>query len=147
MIKAFDNAARLLARREHGAQELIHKLMQKGYTREEADDALAKCQHLGLQNEKRFIEAVLNLRMRQGYGPQKIKQELQSKQVDSELLDDLLLDEEMDWLGCALKVWYKKNKDIELDFVQLQKMKRFLLYRGFPSDIIQQVVCEVKPTS
>lgn len=143
MANAFSQALRLLSRREHGARELTEKLIQKGYTQDEAEQALVTCQQQGLQSERRFIEALVRSRMRQGYGPQRIKQELQAKQVDTDLLDEILHDAANDWLDCARQVWHKKARGIPLNFEQVQKLKRFLLYRGFPSAIIQQVVSEV----
>lgn len=135
---------RLLTRREHGAQELADKLAQKGYDQMEIAEAVVKCQNLGLQSDVRFVESVCAVRIRQGYGPLKIFQELQAKQIARELIDDVLKQEQNNWLNYAQAVWDKKYKNQEtLSYTELQKGQRFLLYRGFPSDIIVKVVKEV----
>lgn len=72
MNKALDCAVRLLARREHGARELAEKLAQKGYNSSDIDEAIARCQSLGLQSDVRFAESRCRLRIRQGCGPLKI---------------------------------------------------------------------------
>lgn len=145
MTKAFDSALRLLTRREHGAIELCDKLEQKGFSQQEAMDALESCQRLGLQNDSRFVENYSRSRIRRGYGPLKITQELKVKGIDIELIQHELRQERDNWLNYALEVWYKKSKGkVDLSFDEMQKLQTFLLYRGFPMDIIAQVVKELK---
>ena len=81
MTKAFDYAMRLLTRREYGAQELAAKLAQKGYRAAEIVEVTAECQRLGLQSDTRFVESFCQARIRQGFGPLKISQELQAKHI------------------------------------------------------------------
>ncbi|WP_454783142.1 recombination regulator RecX [Legionella sp. WA2022007384] len=145
MTKAFVCAVRLLSRREHSALELCDKLKQKGYSAIEAKKALEECQRLDLQSDRRFVEICCRLRIRQGYGPLKISQELSSKGVDKELIHQFLQQEEDNWLTYALDVWQKKTKgQSDLSFDELQKQQRFLLYRGFGMDTIVQVKKELK---
>ena len=145
MTKAFDSAIRLLSRREHGAIELSKKLERKGFDSTEIKDALDACQRLDLQNDRRFVEQFSRARIRQGYGPLKIIQELKSKGVDQELILSELSKERENWVAYALDVWEKKCKGrTDLNFTELQKQQRFLLYRGFSMDIIDAVVKELK---
>lgn len=145
MTKAFDSALRLLSRREHGAVELSNKLEQKGFDPSDIKDALDACQRLGLQSDSRFIENYSRSRIRQGYGPLKITQELKSKGIDSELIVHELEQERDNWVSYALEVWDKKCKGrTDLAFSETQKLQRFLLYRGFSMDIIALVVKELK---
>jgi regulatory protein len=144
MTKAFECAVRLLSRREHGAIELCDKLKQKGFSATEAQEALANCQQLNFQNERRFVESYSRSRIRQGYGPLKISQELNHKGIDRELIHSVLQEEDENWFTYALDVWQKKNKGQgELSFNELQKQQRFLLYRGFAMDVISRVTKEL----
>ncbi|MGC1182649.1 recombination regulator RecX [Legionella sp.] len=141
MTKAFDNAVRLLSGREYGAIELCEKLKKKGFRSTEAKEALANCQQLDLQQDRRFVEVYSHSRIRQGYGPLKISQELSSKGIDKELIQSVLRQEEENWLTYALAVWQKKNKgQIDMSFNEVQKQQRFLLYRGFSMDTITMIV-------
>lgn len=143
MTKAFDSAMRLLCRREHGATELVSKLEKKGFTKLEAEDALKSCQNLDLQNEQRFVEMYARYRIRQGYGLLKITQELKIKGVEGELIARALKQEQDNWFNYALEVWQKKSKGKEqLSFIERQKLQSFLLYRGFPMDVITLVAKE-----
>lgn len=145
MTKAMDSAVRLLSRREHSAVELCDKLKQKGHSPIEIKKALEECQRLDLQNDHRFVETFSRSRIRQGYGPLKISQELSSKGIDKELIHQFLQQEEDNWLAYALDVWHKKSKgQLDLSFDDLQKQQRFLLYRGFGMDTIVQVKKELK---
>ncbi len=144
MTKAFDSALRLLARREHSAVELFGKLKQKGYSQVDIENAVEKCQQLDLQNERRFVESYSRSRIRQGYGPLKISQELYNKGVDKALIHSVLQQEEGNWFTYALNAWQKKSKgEAEMSFNELQKQQRFLLYRGFGMDTIAMVTKEL----
>ena len=144
MTKIRDAAMLYLCRREHSAYELAEKLTKKGYDSQEIANEIAECQRLDLQSDRRFAESLTRLRIRQGYGPLKIHQELRAKQVDAEIIEEMLSEEESSWLSHALAVWIKKYKNTEADsFYELQKRQRFLLYRGFSTSVIAEVVKEV----
>lgn len=148
MTKALDSAVRLLSRREHSALELYDKLKQKGYSSIEAQEALDTCQRMNLQSDGRFVDVYGHSRIRQGYGPLRISQELSNKGIDKELIHQFLQQEQENWLSYALNVWQKKSKgQLSLPVDELQKQQRFLLYRGFSLDIISQVKKELNRTS
>ena len=138
--KAFDCALRLLMRREHGLHELSEKLIRKGHDRDESMDAVHECQRLGYQSDERFVESFCNVRIRQGYGPLRISQELDAKQIARELISTQLSAYEDSWEAHALAAWQKKFESNDVCAHELQKQQRFLLYRGFPADIISKVL-------
>ncbi len=141
MPKALASALRLLARRDHGALELLQKLEKNGAPKEEANEALLECQRLGYQCDTRFIESYCRSRIRQGYGPLKIKQELKGKGLDSDLIHQVMRQQSVNWFEHALEVWQKKTRGVvDGSYNELQKHQRFLLYRGFSTDIIAQVI-------
>lgn len=140
MSNAFECAVGLLARREHGAHELQSKLKQKGHADTAIDEALVKCQDLGLQSDERFIESRCRLRIRQGYGPLRIRQELRHLKLDVALIEAALEAERDRWFAHALDVWKKKYRGQQASsFAEQQKQKQFLLYRGFSTDIIASI--------
>ena len=144
MSNAFSCAIRLLARREHGAYELTTKLLKKGYLNQDVQDALLECRRLGLQSDDRFVENVVRTRIRQGYGPTRIRRELQELQIDGGLINNALRHEQDNWLSHAFAVWQKKYKDEgELSYHAVQKQKQFLLYRGFSTDTINTLFKEI----
>lgn len=143
MSKVLDCALRLLARREHSTKELSDKLKQKGFAYEEISEALDSCRRLNYQCDQRFTEVYIRSRIRQGYGPLKISQELKARGVDADLIYQEMQHQRAHWLTHALNVWEKKCKgQIDLSVQEIQKQQRFMLYRGFDMDIISQVVKE-----
>lgn len=144
MSDALTRAVRLLARREHGASELANKLHQKGFSVADAEAALLECQRLGFQSDARFVECLCNQRVRQGYGPVRIRQELMHLQIDRALIDEVLQKEQDHWLDHAVGVWKKKYKvAYKFTFAEIQKQKQFLLYRGFSNDTIAMVFKDI----
>ena len=140
MTKAFECAVRLLARREHGAHELMQKLIQKKHPEVETQEAISECQRLGLQSDERFVESLCRARIRQGHGPARIRQDLQQARIDRDLIEQALEVERENWVSYARDVWLKKYGDQEdQSFAVIQKQKQFLLYRGFSVDTINSV--------
>ena len=141
MNKALHCAVGLLARREHSLAELAEKLAQKGHDEADIQDALATCQRQGLQSDVRYADSLCRTRMRQGYGPVRIRQELKAKRVAREHIEDVLRMDPQDWLQHARDVWKKKYKySVNASFAEKQKQKQFLLYRGFSMETITKIV-------
>lgn len=141
MNKALHCAVRLLARREHSLAELADKLAQKGHVDAEIQAALATCQQQGLQSDARYADSLCRTRMRQGYGPMRIRQELKAKSVAREHIDAALGIDPHHWLDHAMDVWEKKYAPLgDASFAEKQKQRQFLLYRGFSMETITAVV-------
>lgn len=140
MSKAFEGAVRLLARREHGAHELAQKLIQKKHLEPDVTNAILECQRLGLQSDTRYVESLCRTRIRQGYGPLRIRQDLKQVKIDRDLINTVLEQEQGNWVSYAQDVWIKKYKEQGDDsFAAIQKQKQFLLYRGFSMDTIGEL--------
>lgn len=143
MNKVYNYALSLLAKREYSATELINKLQQKSFDYDVITLVIAKLKDLNLQSDERYAEMICNARIRQGFGPLRIKQELYAKGIDSNFVDNLLKIEQDNWLGYALSVWHKKYKQqIDYSFQEIQKQKSFLYSRGFTMDTISKVFKE-----
>ncbi|MDF1758247.1 MAG: recombination regulator RecX [Legionellaceae bacterium] len=140
MNKAYNCAVSLLAAREHGFLELVGKLTNKGFDESDILSAVEKLKKLDLQSDQRFVDMICRARIRQGYGPERIRNELKQKSVDSDLIEEKLETERSNWVSYAVEVWQKKYKQqIEYSHSEVQKQKRFLLYRGFSMDTIAMV--------
>ncbi len=130
-------AMNLLARREHLRHELAFKLGKRfGSDAESAiksvlDDLSAE----GLLSDERFTESYIRQRVGKGYGPDRIRQELRQKGVDTALLDLALESADVDWVERAAAVRFKKfGSTPPLDFKEKARQMRFLNYRGFGAE-------------
>ncbi|MBE0509919.1 MAG: recombination regulator RecX [Gammaproteobacteria bacterium] len=136
--KAIRHAAiALLSRREHGCQELYHKLCLKGHAPALCDAVLRELQAEGLLSDQRYAEAYVRMRANRGYGPERIRMELKEKGISSTLIQAELQQAESDWFALAREVRIKRFGELlPKDFRERAKQMRFLQYRGFSNDQI-----------
>ncbi len=93
----------------------------------------------GLQSDERYAESYVHMRRKRGYGPLKIKQELQQRGVSSDLVDVFVEFNDKIWLDTACQAYEKKFGGKLLDTAsERAKRMRFLQSRGFTGDIIQK---------
>ena len=132
-------ALRLLSGREYSRVELERKLAQF----EEEPGALAKAlddlQAKGFVDEQRVVESVLNRRSAK-LGAARIRQELQSKGLAPEAVQDAVAQLRVTEVERAREVWRKKFGEPATDAVARGKHMRFLASRGFGGDAIRRVV-------
>lgn len=130
-----ERALRFLARREYSRQELAHKL---GGTDDPQNVAtvLQQLAEAGWQSDARFAENLVRQRLQQGYGPLRIRYELQQRGVDCPALD-ALVGEQGGWEALIQRVYLKKYADLILPSRdEWAKRCRFLQQRGFDFDTI-----------
>jgi regulatory protein len=135
----------MLARREHSAYELRQKLKQKGFATGEINAVIEQLQRDGWQADDRFAEAYIRSRRNRGYGPQRIAMELQQRGVDEALSAQLMHTDSAEWSHMLAQVYQSKyqGRGIE-DFADKAGRMRFLQYRGFSMDAINQLLKHVK---
>ena len=71
----------LLARREHSARELSHKLKSRDYDEVSIQAVIESLIDEGLQSDDRFAEQFTRSRVEKGYGPIRIRQELRERGI------------------------------------------------------------------
>ena len=130
-----------LARREYGFEELVKKLADKGYKRAIVEDELARLSDEGLQSDTRFAEAFVQSRINQGKGPVRIRMDLGQRGIRDGVIDGALENAAADWFELALHERVKKfGAERPADFKEKARQMRFLQYRGFEQDHIQEAV-------
>ncbi|TNH19584.1 regulatory protein RecX, partial [Testudinibacter sp. TR-2022] len=67
----------LLARRDYSVYEIQQKMRAKAFSEAEIETVIEHCQHKGWQSDQRFCQHFVLVRSRKGYGPLRIRQELQ----------------------------------------------------------------------
>lgn len=95
----------------------------------------------GLLSDERFAESVVRSRRRRGYGPMRIRKELEDKGLTADAVARSVDVRNADWIAEIARVRRKKFGDpVPRSFEERAKQARFLQYRGFTSDQIQQVL-------
>ena len=132
-------ALRLLSQREHSRQELERKLRAFEEVPGELDAALDFLQSKDFINDQRVVESVVNRRASK-LGAARIKQELQSKGIEGQAIQEAMQGMRASELERAREVWRKKFGQPATDASERAKQMRFLLTRGFASQAVRRVV-------
>jgi regulatory protein len=134
-------ALKLLARREHTQQELRAKLVRKGCAAGLAAEVVGQLARARLLSEERFIESYVQARRGRGYGPLRIREELRGKGVEEDAIAQWIDVGGREWLEELRRVRRKKfGAGLPKSFSERARQARFLQYRGFTTDQIQQVL-------
>jgi len=129
---------RYLSQRDYGVQELSGRLLTKGFSPSAIDAALILLQSQGYLDEQRFAESYIRFRANKGFGPERIRLELQQKEVLDERIQAAFAALDIDWITAARRVKDKKfGQDAPVDHLAYAKQWRFLQYRGFSADAIK----------
>ncbi len=127
-----------LARREHSRVELARKLAAHG----EAEDIAALLDRLeqdNLLSNARYAESLAHSRAGR-HGSVRLKSELREKGVPESVIADVISQARGVDLAAARTVWQKKFGELPMDAKERARQQRFLLGRGFPSDVVRRVV-------
>ncbi len=87
---AMNRALRLLGHRERSRGELASRLHEDGYSDRLITETLEQLVELGYLDDTRFAEAFVRAKRFAGWGRMRMKQELKSKGVGSELVEAVL---------------------------------------------------------
>lgn len=92
--KVRDDALNLLTGRPHSRRELERKLTRKGAEAEDAADAGAWLEELGLLNDADYARQIVRHYSAKGFGRRKIQDELYRRGVPREFWDDAMVERE-----------------------------------------------------
>ena len=128
----------ILSRREISRVELKRKLAPHAESEEELERVLAEFAERNWQSDERFVEAFVHSKSNR-YGSLRLKQSLAAKGIDADTASEFLPDADSE-LETAIAVLRKKFKAPATDVKEKQKQLRFLTYRGFSADTIQNAM-------
>jgi len=135
---------RLLARREHSQQELLNKMALRGFSKDEVQPVIDELAEQGWQDDLRYAENYARFRIRKGYGPIRVKQELKQNGIAVFDLESIVREEAGSWMDLLQQVYSKKYPhDAVLDRNEWAKRSRFLLQRGFSGTMISALFDEL----
>jgi regulatory protein len=132
-------ALRLLSQREHSRTELEHKLAPHAQEPGELAKTLDELQARDFINEGRVIESVVHRRAAK-LGTSRIKHELASKGLSGEAVTEALAGLRETEYSRALAMWRKKFDRPAADPKERAKQVRFLLTRGFHSEVVRKII-------
>ena len=142
---ALNTALRILTRRDHSRYELVRKLKQRGFSKEDIDDAVSACENFDYINDERTAKIYIRQLKRKGYGKKRIQLELNKKSLKGARIQHIL-DESVsaiDEQEGAERILKKNMKRFEREKDALKrrdKIYRFLHARGFSREVIANTI-------
>lgn len=134
-------ALRYLSMREHSRYELTRKLAPHAESSEQLEDVLNFLEKHQYLSAERFSESLVH-RKQARFGNQRILAELKQHQLPDDVVQDVkagLLASEMQR---ACEVLQRKFPHVAADQQERAKQMRFLLQRGFSSEVVRAALRE-----
>ena len=132
-------ALRLLSGREYSRAELERKLAAHEETPGALAHALDELQAKDFINQQRVVDSVVHRRSPK-LGTQRIRQELQAKGLEPEVIAKAVAQLRTTEVDRAREVWRKKFGAPAADTTERGKQMRFLAGRGFGGDAIRKAM-------
>jgi regulatory protein len=130
----------LLTRRDHTYLELKQKLSRKDYAPADIETILTSLESTGLINDQRFAESYTHYRRNKGYGPNRIRMELQARGLTEAVIAEHLQITDNAWFSDIQRAWRKQFKGrLPADHKEKAKQLRFLYNRGFTQNQIHSI--------
>lgn len=146
---AKERAYRLLARREHGTEELRRKLLRKDLDPGVVDEVITQCREKKLLDDYAYASSFSQDKFQlRNWGPHKIKSSLFSKGVPRDIISNVIseLKENIDPVQTCLELAVKRRRHFlrEPDeFKRKQKIFRYLAGKGYSSDTIKKAMPKI----
>ncbi|MDR2570106.1 MAG: recombination regulator RecX [Oscillospiraceae bacterium] len=124
----------ILGKRNFSEHEMTKRLIEKGATSKDAEEAVSWLVELGYINDSDYASSIVRYYAKKGYGVSRIKDELYKRKIQRELWDEKISevdDTEMD--DAALAFLQKKLRGSD-DKDDLRRASDALVRRGFNYD-------------
>ena len=116
-------------------------MLKKGCAEAIAAEVVRQLEAERLLSDDRFMESLIRARRNRGDGPLRIQKELQEKGVAPEAIAGWLDATSQDWIDNIRRVQRKKfGTRLPRNYTERARQARFLQYRGFTYDQIQQLL-------
>lgn len=132
--EALHSAFGYLTIRDRSTTEIQEALRKKGYANSVAQAVLQELMAKGFVNDERFANHFAQVRLQQGYGKQRILQELRQKGIESSIATQAL--ENIDYKeiaflnACTIAQKYAKRYE-DLSYANKQKIIQALVRKGY----------------
>ncbi|QEL54633.1 recombination regulator RecX [Chromobacterium paludis] len=130
-------AVELLSRREYSRRELVRRLAPFADSAEQLESVLDELAAANWQSDDRFAQQYAASKGAK-FGSRRLSQEMRQRGVDDDTIRQALAGR--DDLASAREQWRKKFGRPPADAAEKAKQYRFLAQRGFPADVIRQVI-------
>lgn len=138
-------ASRVLARQDYSERELKNKISEH-FGREEAEETVEKLKGYGYVDDGRFREMFIASRIRSGYGPYRIENELRDKGLNEDVsdLDDICEKSHIDRQDILrnLVLRYMERKKPDDPYKKKQNCIAHFYRKGHSIDDVKRIIDE-----
>ena len=139
--KVYGKGIYLLSMREHSVKEMVDKLSRKCDRIDLVDTVIEDLIERSYLSDDRFTETYVRSRRAKGFGPIKIRSELNNKGINTVMVDEYLESSSAVWFEVAENQYNKKyGERLISDYNAWTKRARFLQSRGFTMEHIHSVI-------
>jgi len=136
-----DRALGLLARREHARAELARKLAERGFAAAAVAEVTSALAAEGLVSDARFAAAFVRERIERGWGPLRIRRDLEARGAEPDAVERALAEADADWVRrAALARARRFGEAAPGDYPEWARQARFLERRGFTREQIRRAL-------
>ncbi len=140
---AFGKAVDYLARAMKTTKQMRDYLTKKGYSQDIVNVVVQKLQGYKYLDDDEY--ARLYAQQNKGRkGERRIKQELLTRGISHQKVQDQVQIDGDEQLTSAMSLAQKYLKNKDCDLKTMQKLQRYLLYRGFDYDVVNKIVRRFK---
>ena len=138
-MTAKEKALQLLDCRDYSRAELLRKLAEKDFDEAEAAEAVERLAELGFVDDARYAPILVRHYAAKGYGPQRVRQELQKRGIPKELWDEAMaqMPQQDDAVDRLLR---SRLKSVPPDRDELRRASAFLQRKGYGWDEIRAAI-------
>ena len=139
-----DKAFSLLSYRDRSAYELKDRLIKKGYSEADVIEVIERLKELSYIDDYKFAEKWVKYRIEnKPRGKNILKKELIFKGIEEKIINRVLnelidVDLEVDIGSFLAEKWLKSHEE------DMQRLKRYLYYKGFSAEIIHLIMNKMK---
>ncbi len=141
---AFDKAVNYLTFKDRTKKEIVDKLTEKGYGREDIDEAIHRLCEYGYINDERYTFSYIKANI-QKKGKKLIRTELLNKGIDREVVSSCLEDTVVDEYETIDSILLKRYGDADFtDEKVCRRVYGYLQRRGFNYSCISSAISHYK---
>ena len=129
-----------LSRREHSEKEIYLKFVNLVNSKDTLLEEILKLKEEGLISNQRYAEAYIRSRFHSGFGPIRIKYELEKKGVIEAIIKTAFQETDLDWDDKLKSEFKKKYESNGMKSSNDNKISKFFLYRGFDLEKISKLI-------
>ncbi len=121
---------------------MSRKLLLREYERQLVEEVLDRLEEQDYLSDSRFLQEYIAVRRRKGFGPVRIRAELQERGIADALISSALDADAEEWRDLMQEVVQRKfGETSPRDNKEQARRARFLEQRGFPTALIRDLLC------